>query len=80
MLVKEGAFMCGYGYSVSDPIFDRIEPGSIVPHGTAEAGGYGLAVTEFGEREGMVVYWRQMAKSRRISEAWMGFSLLHGTV
>ena len=50
--MKEGAFMCGYGYSVSDPIFDRIAPGSIVPHGTAEAGGYGLSVTELANEKG----------------------------
>ncbi len=59
VLVREGAFMCGYCHSVSDPILDKIFPGSIVPHGTAEAGGYGLSVTEFGKGEGLVVYWRQ---------------------
>jgi hypothetical protein len=30
-----------------------------VPHGTAEAGGYGLSVTELVDLEGMVVYRRQ---------------------
>jgi hypothetical protein len=60
VLGAQGAFMCGYGYSVSDPILDQIAPGSVVPHGTAEAGGYGLSVTELGERAGMTVYWRQL--------------------
>jgi hypothetical protein len=59
-LTKDGAFLCGYGYSVSDPILTTIGPGSAVPHGTAQAGGFGLSVTELGEREGLVVYWLQL--------------------
>jgi hypothetical protein len=58
-LTSEGAFFCGYGYSVSDPILTKIGPGSIVPHGTPEAGGFGLSVTELGHGKGMVVYWLQ---------------------
>jgi hypothetical protein len=76
VLVKGGAFMCGYAYSVSDPIFDSISPGSVVPHGTAQAGGYGLAVTEFGEREGMVVYWRQMPGGLVLTRQDDGYSKL----
>lgn len=60
VLIPEGAYMCGYAHGVSDPIFDKIAPGTVVPHGTAEAGGYGLSVTEFGDLEGMVIYYRQM--------------------
>jgi hypothetical protein len=59
-LTRDGAFLCGYGYAVSDPILTQIGPGSAVPHGTAEAGGFGLSVTELGERDGVVVYWLQM--------------------
>jgi hypothetical protein len=59
-LTKDGAFLCGYGYSVSDPILTKIGPGSAVPHGTVQAGGFGLSVTELGEREGLVVYWLQL--------------------
>jgi hypothetical protein len=58
-LTDEGAFLCGYGYSVSDPILTKIGPGSIVPHGTPEAGGFGLSVTELGKAAGVVVYWLQ---------------------
>jgi hypothetical protein len=58
-LTSEGAFLCGYGYSVSDPILAQIGPGSLVPHGTAEAGGFDLSVTELGKGEGVVVYWHQ---------------------
>ena len=58
-LTSEGAFLCGYGYSVSDPILTQIGPGLLVPHGTAEAGGFGLSVTELGKGEGVVVYWHQ---------------------
>ena len=55
----EGVFLCGYVYSVSDPILTKIGPGSIVPPGTAEAGGFGLSVTELGRGDGVVVYWLQ---------------------
>jgi hypothetical protein len=58
-LTTEGAFLCGYAYSVSDPILAQVGPGSIVPHGTAEAGGFGLSVTELGKGDGMIVYWHQ---------------------
>jgi hypothetical protein len=60
VLVPEGVYMCGYAHGVSDPILDRIGPGAVVPHGTAEAGGYGLSVTAFGALGGMVVYRLQM--------------------
>ena len=43
-----------------DPILTQLGPGSAVPHGTAEAGGFGLSVTELGKRNGVVVYWLQM--------------------
>ena len=58
-LTQDGAFLCGHGYAVSDPILTKVGPGSAVPHGTAQAGGFGLSVTELGEREGVVVYWLQ---------------------
>ncbi len=58
-LTRDGAFLCGYGYSVSDPILKKVGPGSAVPHGTAQEGGFGLSVTEFGNRDGVVVYWLQ---------------------
>jgi hypothetical protein len=60
VLVPEGVYMCGYAHGVSDPILDRTGPGAVVPHGTAEAGGYGLSVTAFGDLGGMVVYYLQM--------------------
>jgi hypothetical protein len=58
-LTNEGAFLCGYIYSVSDPVLKRIGPGSIVAHGSAESGGFGLSVTELGVGKGVVTYWRQ---------------------
>ncbi len=76
VLVKEGAFMCGYGYSVSDPILDKIAPGSVVPHGTAEAGGYGVSVTELGKGEGLVVYWRQLPGGLILTRQGSGYSTL----
>jgi hypothetical protein len=59
LLTNDGASVCNYAYSVSDPILTRIGPGSIVPHGTAQAGGFGLSVTELGLNQGLVVYWLQ---------------------
>jgi hypothetical protein len=59
-LTREGACLCGYGYAVSDPILSKIGPGSIIPHGTAEAGGFGLSVTELGVLQGVIVYWLQL--------------------
>lgn len=59
VLTSDGPVLCQYGYSASDPIFDRITPSSPVPHGTAEHGGYGLSVTELGNLEGVVVYQLQ---------------------
>ena len=56
VLVPDGAYMCGYAHAVSDPILDKVGPGAVVPHGTAEAGGYGLSVTELVDPEGIVVY------------------------
>ena len=59
VLSLEGANMCGYTHAVSDPMLDKATPGAIVPHGTAEEGGYGQSVTELGDLEGMVIYYRQ---------------------
>ena len=58
-LTRDGAFLCSYGYAVSDPILSKIGPGSIIPHGTVEAGGFGLSLTELGVLQGVVVYWLQ---------------------
>ena len=80
-LTKEGAFFCGYGYSVSDPILTKIGPGSIVPHGTAEAGGFGLSVTELGHAKGMVVYWLQQPGGTVFVRTSEGYDVheFHGT-
>lgn len=59
LLTPDGAYLCGYGYSVSDPILSKIGPGASLPHGTAEAGGFGLSITEVGQGEGVIVYWLQ---------------------
>jgi hypothetical protein len=60
LLTPDGAFLCSYAYSVSDPILAHVAPGSLVPHGTPEAGGFGLSVTELGHAEGLAVYWPQL--------------------
>lgn len=55
----DGALLCNYGFSVSDPLFKQLVPGSLAPPSTAEAGGYSLSVTELGKGDGIVVYWVQ---------------------
>jgi hypothetical protein len=59
LLSNRGAAFFGHVFSVSDPIFDRIAPGSLVPAGTAEAGGFDISVTELDEGDGIVAYWLQ---------------------
>jgi hypothetical protein len=75
-LTSEGAFLCGYGYSVSDPILSKIGPGSILPHGTAEAGGFGLSVTELGHGAGVVIYWLQQPGGTIFRKIANGFEAL----
>ena len=33
VLTPEGAKFCSYSYSVSDPVFDHLAPGSLIAHG-----------------------------------------------
>ena len=73
-LTSEGAFFCGYGYSVSDPVLRKIGPGSVVPHGTPEAGGFGLSVTEISPGKGMVVYWLQRPGGTVFLRTAVGYS------
>ncbi len=75
-LSREGAFLCGYGYAVSDPILSVLGPGSIVPHGSAEHGGFGLSVTELGNRRGVVVYWLQQPGGRVFVKTEDGYKAL----
>lgn len=58
-LLAEGAFLCSYAYSVSDPVLSKSASGALVHHGTAEAGGFALSLTPLGIEGGMVVYWLQ---------------------
>ena len=80
-LTAEGAFFCGYGYAVSDPILKTISAGSVVPHGSAQAGGFGLSVTEYGLGEGMVVYWLQQPGGMVFRRSCEAYELheFHGT-
>jgi hypothetical protein len=59
-LTTDGPRFVSYCYSVSDPLFDRLAPSALIPHGTQEEGGSSLSVTELGDDEGMVVYWLQL--------------------
>lgn len=75
LLTAQGAFLCGYAYAVSDPIMSKLGPGSIVPHGTAEAGGFGLSLTELGVGQGMVVYWLQRPGGNVFVKAAEGYAV-----
>lgn len=59
LLGPNGAYLCGYGYSVSDPITPDLTRGDLIPHGTAPAGGFGLSFTVFDHERGILVYWLQ---------------------
>ena len=59
VLDVNGAKFFSYVYSVSDPIADELRSGMLIPHGTAEGGGFGISVTDFPEQDGLVVYWKQ---------------------
>jgi hypothetical protein len=58
-LTLAGAELCTYAFSVSDPIVDKLKSGDIISHGTAEAGGFGVSVNEFREKDGFYIYWLQ---------------------
>ncbi|MBV8521573.1 MAG: hypothetical protein JOY71_05495 [Acetobacteraceae bacterium] len=58
-LSEQGANFFSYGYGVSDPLFDKLAPGSLVPHGTPEEGGASLSVGQLADETGIVVYWLQ---------------------
>ncbi len=58
-LNEEGAFLCGYGYSVTDPLLAKLTVGEALPHGTAQGGGFALSLTEWCKDRGLVVYWLQ---------------------
>jgi len=58
-LTSVGAELCNFLYTVTDPIIGKLAPGSVIPLGTAEGGGFGLSVSELGEGDGIIVYWRE---------------------
>jgi hypothetical protein len=59
LLGPNGVYLCGYAYSVSDPITPDLRSGDLIPHGTSHGGGFGLSVTEFDNDRGIIVYWLQ---------------------
>jgi hypothetical protein len=60
VLTEDGVSFCSYSYSVSDPMFDQLVPGSLIGHGTPEGGGSTLSVTGLPNNMGLVVYWLQL--------------------
>jgi hypothetical protein len=58
-LTGVGVELCNFLYTVTDPIVGKLAPGRVIPPGTAEGGGFGLSVSELGEGDGMIVYWRE---------------------
>lgn len=81
LLTADGARLCPYAYSVSDPIADELDAGAVIPHGTAEQGGYGFSLTEMPNQLGMVAYWLQRPGGLliKISDSWYDVIPLQGT-
>ena len=60
----DAAQFCSYISAVSDPILNTLNSGDALPHGTAEAGGSTVSLTELPCRKGHVVYWLQSGVGR----------------
>jgi hypothetical protein len=76
LLGPRGAFLCGYAYSVSDPITDQLARGDLIPHGTADRGGFGLSVTDIEKDEGIIIYWLQKPGGMIFLRRASGFEVL----
>jgi hypothetical protein len=59
VLSPYGVQVCDYMYAVTDPIVSSLLAGTVVPHGTAEGGGFSVCVTEVRGRDGLAIYWLQ---------------------
>ncbi|MGF6661109.1 hypothetical protein QF000_002754 [Paraburkholderia atlantica] len=59
MLSSHGPQLLNYVYTVTDPLTRELPYGTVVPHGTAERGGYGISVSQLSEKDGLFVYWLQ---------------------
>ena len=59
VLSERGPVVLNYVYTVTDPVTRELPYGSVVPHGTAERGGYGVTVSQLNERDGIFIYWLQ---------------------
>lgn len=59
ILSHQGPQVLNYVYAVSDPLTRELAHGTVVPHGTAERGGYGISVSQLAEKDGVFVYWLQ---------------------
>jgi hypothetical protein len=82
ILTSEGGYFCTYAYGVSDPIFNTLLPGSVVPHGTSQEGGANLSVTELPDKNGIVAYWLQLPGGmvlRRLEDGSYEQRLLRGS-
>jgi hypothetical protein len=73
VLSAEGVSFCSYSYSVSDPVFDDLAPGSLISHGTSERGGSTLSVTGLPNNMGMVVYWLQLPGGFVLTRSQQGY-------
>ncbi|MFM0687295.1 hypothetical protein PQQ77_15045 [Paraburkholderia strydomiana] len=54
-----GTQICDYAYAVTDAILSDIRAGTVIPHGTAQGGGFSVCVTDVRGRDGLVIYWLQ---------------------
>lgn len=59
VVYPSGGKVCSYGYSVTDPIAESLTPGSTIPLGTTELGGFAFSLTPLRDDTGLVTYWLQ---------------------
>jgi hypothetical protein len=76
VLGSSGAFLCGYVYSVSDPITEKLARGELIPHGTSDKGGFGLSVTDWEDGKGIILYWLQKPGGLIFLENANGYEVL----
>ena len=73
-LSSQEAELCDYAYSVSDPIVNHLKTGYIIPHGTADGGGFGLSFARLEAEDGATVFWPQMSRGLVYSNPSEGYT------
>jgi hypothetical protein len=72
LFANRSAF-CSYAYSVSDPVFAELVPGSLMHHGSAARGGSALSVSDLPDGSGIVAYWLQLPGGLVLTRSHNGY-------